>query len=95
MKKSKIALKKEFLNKINEFFSKAKSDTKNADDYVRKARRFAMKLNTPIPKEFKRKYCKHCYSYFSSGNYRIRTKNGMVICYCLKCKKYMKFIIPK
>ena len=94
MKKSKISLKKEFLDKIHELFNKAKS-VKNPDDYVRKARRLAMKVNTPIPKEFKRLYCKHCYSYFSSGNYRVRTRNGMVVYYCLNCKKYSKFIMHK
>ena len=94
MKKSKIALKKEFIDKITDLFNKAKS-SKNPNDYVRKARRLAMKVNTPIPKDLKRKYCKHCYNYFSSGNYRVRTRNSMVIYYCLSCKKYSKFIMIK
>ena len=94
MKKSKITLKKEFLDKITDLFNKAKS-SKNPNDYVRKARRLAMKVNTPIPKELKRKYCKHCYNYFSSGNYRVRTRNRMVVYYCLNCKKYSKFIMIK
>ena len=94
MKKSKLSLKKEFFDKISLLFNKAKS-VKNPNDYVRKARRLAMKVNTPIPKEFKGKYCKHCYNYFNSNNYRVRTKNGMIIYFCLNCKKYSKFIIKK
>ncbi len=85
--------KEEALRKITELFASAKNKPDKADIYVKKARRIAMKVNLPMPKNFKRKYCKHCHKYFKSGNYRVRTRNKMVVYYCLNCKKYMRFKI--
>ncbi len=85
--------KKEALERIFCLFEEAKKNPERADIYVKKARRTGMRVNIPIPKELKRKYCKHCNTYFKSGNYRVRTRNGMLVYYCLKCKKYMRFKI--
>ncbi len=95
MKKSKNKenLKLIVLQEIKNLFEEAKSNPEMANEYVKTARKLAMKINLKIPKEYKRKYCKHCYNYFKSGNYRVRTKDKTVIYYCLKCKKYMKFKI--
>lgn len=63
-----------------------------ANRYVTLARKIAMKSNINIPKEYKRKFCKHCYKYLRAGvNCRVRTKNGKVVYYCLNCKRYMRF----
>lgn len=90
---NKNKLKKIALEKIKILFNEAKLNNYKADRYVEIARKIAMKVNLPMPKEFKRKYCKHCHIYFKSGNYRVRTRNKVVIYYCLKCKKYMKFLM--
>ncbi|MBW3015897.1 ribonuclease P [Candidatus Woesearchaeota archaeon] len=83
--------------RIKELFRQAdqefKNDPKLSDRYVQLARKIAMKFRIRIPRELKRKFCKHCYSYFKPGvTVRIRTKPGKVVYYCLKCKKYMRFV---
>ena len=93
MKVNKEKLRKIALEKIHILFGKAKLNPSEANLYVKQARKIGMKVNLPIPKEYKRKYCKHCNNYFRSGNYRVRTRNKMVVYYCLNCKKYMKFRI--
>ena len=71
-------------------------DSKLSDRYVLLARKIAMKYKVSIPSIFRRKFCKHCYSYLMPGkDCRIRTKNGMLIIYCLKCKKFNKFKYKK
>lgn len=61
--------------------------------YVTLARKISMKYKVPIPRELKRRFCKHCYKYLVPGkNCRIRTKNGKVVYYCQNCKKYMRFV---
>jgi len=92
-KHDKNELRKTAIERIKILFQEAKINPSKANRCVEVARRIGMKVNLPIPKEFKRKYCKHCYNYFKSGNYRVRTRNKMVIYYCLKCRKYMKFRI--
>lgn len=91
--RNKTKLKKNALEEIKLLFMKAGKDRAKADNYVRKARKIGMKVNLPLPKELKRKYCKHCNSYFRSGNYRVRTRNKMIIYYCFKCRKYTKIKI--
>ena len=83
--------REEALEKINDLFKQAKSNPEKANLYVKKARKIGMKVNLPMPNEYKRKFCKHCYNYFQDKNYRVRTRNKMVVYYCLNCKKYMKF----
>ena len=90
---NKDKLRKLTLERIHVLFKEAKLNPFKANNCVKKARRIAMKVNLPMPKEYKRRYCKHCNNYFQSGNYRVRTRNKMVVYYCLNCKKYMKFKI--
>ena len=90
---SKNQLKQTALARIISLFEEAKKRPLKADRYVTLARTLAMKVNLRIPKEFKRKYCKHCYTYFTSENYRVRTKNGFVVYTCFTCKKYSKYKI--
>ena len=71
-------------------------DPKLSNRYVQLARKISMKYKVRIPSLFKRQFCKHCYSYLMpSQNSRIRTKNGMLIIYCLNCKKFNKFKYKK
>lgn len=90
MSKKNIAL--EIIKKL---FYEAKTNPEKSDRYVEIARKTGMRVNVPIPRELKRKYCKHCNKYFHDGNYRVRTRNQMVVYYCLNCKKYSKFPIGK
>ena len=67
-----------------------------ANCYVTLARKIAMKVRMSIPLEFKRRFCKHCYSYLKvSANARIRTRGGKVIISCLECKKFSRIPIKK
>ncbi|MBS3117180.1 ribonuclease P [Candidatus Woesearchaeota archaeon] len=62
-----------------------------ANRYVFLARKIAMKSRLPLPKEFKRRFCKHCNSYLQPGvNSRIRTRQGKVIISCFECKKFTR-----
>lgn len=64
--------------------------------YVHLARKIDMKLKTRIPRELKRKFCKHCYKFLMPGkNCRIRTREGKLIIYCLECKKYTRILLKK
>lgn len=86
--------KKDSLKQVKLLFEQAKSSSL-ADLLVKKARKIGMKVNLRFPRELKRKFCKHCNTYFKSGNYRVRTRNKTVIYYCLTCKKYMRFKLSK
>jgi len=86
-KKQKIARER-----IDKLFEQAEKTTsqKLANRYVDLARKIAMKVNLRMPRKYKRKFCKHCYNYFRKGNYRVRTRNGKIVYYCFKCKKYTR-----
>ncbi|HLC96691.1 MAG TPA: ribonuclease P [Candidatus Nanoarchaeia archaeon] len=77
---------------IESLFKKAASaEKKDADEYVRKARRLAMRHKVQLGL-LKRRFCKHCYSYLRPGlNCRVRTKEGKVVYYCSACRNYMRF----
>lgn len=81
------------MERVVQLFKEAEENPKKADRYVQLARKIAMKLNIKMPKQYKRKFCKHCYNYFQKGNYRVRTRNKMIVYYCFNCKKYMRFKI--
>ena len=67
-----------------------------ADRYVALARRISQKYKVKIPRELKRKFCKHCHSYLKPGvNCRVRIAKGRVVYYCLNCRKFMRFVIGK
>jgi len=60
--------------------------------YVTLARKLSMKFKVQIPRELKRKFCKHCYRFLKPGvTSRVRIHRSKVIIYCLKCKKFMRF----
>lgn len=75
-----MAEKKAFLGDIN-----------LANRYVEIARKISMRNKVPIPKEFKRRFCKNCYKYLlPSLNCRIRIHRGKLIIFCDNCKKYTR-----
>ena len=84
------------LEQIEELFKQAKlrfkEDKKLANKYVQTARKLSMKFKVRIPKELKRRFCRHCYIYLVPGvNLRVRTKNGKVVYYCMECKRFMRY----
>lgn len=89
-------MKKIAKERIKYLFEQArKAFNKNpalSNRYVTLARKLSMKYKVRIPRELKRKFCKHCYKYLVPGkNCRVRTHKGKVVYYCLNCKKYMRF----
>ena len=59
--------------------------------YIEIARKISMRNLTPIPKELKRKFCKHCYRILIPGKTsRVRIQNGKIITYCYHCRKYQR-----
>ncbi len=85
--KSKQQIAKE---RIEILFKQAKENPKLANRYVQLARKISMKARTPIPAKFKRKFCKHCKTYFQKSNYKIRFKKGKKHYHCLTCKKFIR-----
>jgi len=65
-----------------------------ANRYVEIARKISMRYLVPIPKKFKRRFCKHCYSYLlPDKNCRIRIHNNRVIIFCKNCGKFTRIPI--
>lgn len=74
----------------------SKKNPELAHRYIKLARKIAMKVRVQMPKQYKRRYCKHCYHYLKPGvNLRVRTNKDRVVYYCLDCKRYMRFPIKK
>lgn len=92
--------KKIALERIKQLFKEAddifKENPKRANRYVELARKIAMKVNLKMPREIKRKFCKHCYSYLKPGiNSRIRNYKSRITIYCNKCKKFTRIPIKR
>ena len=89
------------LKRIQRLFELAynKATDKNfqlADRYTHIARKISMKYLVPIPNEYKRCFCKHCYCYLLPDvNSRFRIKNGKIVIYCKNCKKYTRIPFKK
>ena len=92
--------KKIALERINQLFKEAdfvfRENPERANRYVNIARKIAMKLNLKFPRELKRKFCKHCYSFLKPGiNCRIRNYKSRISIYCNNCKKFARIPLKK
>ncbi|HLC63333.1 MAG TPA: ribonuclease P [Candidatus Nanoarchaeia archaeon] len=99
-KKSKSQLKDLALKRVKDLFSEAEiifpKNKELANRYIQIARKTAMKVNLKLPRNLKRKFCKHCYSYLVPGKTsRTRIHKSRVTIYCFTCKKYMRFMIKE
>ena len=57
-----------------------------ATRYVTLARKLSMRYLVSIPPEFKKRFCKYCYSYLQPGvNSRYRVGRKRLIIYCGEC----------
>lgn len=95
MRDNKIMIKKIALERISKLFDQAdkvfSKEPMLADRYVELARNIAMRNRVRIPKELKRLFCRHCYSYWMpSKTVRIRLLKGRKVYYCLKCKHFTR-----
>ncbi len=60
--------------------------------YVQLARKIALKYKIRLPRELKRKICKHCHTFLVLGkNLRVRTQKGHLVYTCLECNEVMRF----
>jgi ribonuclease P protein subunit RPR2 len=88
---NKIALKR-----INKLFLMAEDKALSgnlsiANRYVSIARKLSMRYLVPIPKEFKHRFCKHCYFFLlPDSNSRFRVHRGKLIIYCNNCRKFTR-----
>lgn len=69
------------------FKEASQASQKDANRYVQLARNLAMKYKVRLPKELKRKFCKHCYAYFKPGTKTTRTRDKTLITTCKHCGK--------
>lgn len=82
------------LERIKELFCEAENNEEYANKYVDLARKISMRYKVPIPRELKRRFCKHCHSFFKN-NFRVRRNEKGIVYTCLKCNKQMRFPIKK
>lgn len=97
-RKDKEKEKKIALEHIDDLFYQAeKAFHTNPDlsrSYVQLARRIQMKFRLRMPKQHKRKFCKHCYTYLvPSVNSRVRLNNSKLTIYCHECKKFSRITL--
>jgi ribonuclease P protein subunit RPR2 len=63
-----------------------------ADRYIFIARKIAMKCQYPLPSKFRKRMCRHCYSYILPGiTGRIRLNREKICIFCYRCGGYMRF----
>jgi ribonuclease P protein subunit RPR2 len=84
------------LSRIKTLFNEArlafKEDSNLSDRYVQLAKKIATKYKVRIPKEYKKKFCKNCFSYLVPGkNCRVRLQKKKLVYYCISCKHFMRF----
>ncbi|MBI4145113.1 ribonuclease P [Candidatus Woesearchaeota archaeon] len=62
-----------------------------ADRYVAIARKIQTRFKVRMPRELKGRFCKKCGAYWAPGKtVRIRTREGKVVYFCLRCKGYRR-----
>lgn len=92
MRFDKFKHKKVAAERVERLFDLAKEnfkeDPKLANRYVALARKMAMKYKLSLPSSLKRRFCKHCGSYWLPGvTVMVRTQRGKVVYSCKVCKK--------
>jgi ribonuclease P protein subunit RPR2 len=97
--RKKTYIKKTAKQRLEKLFIFAEKYSKSnrfdlADRYVEIARSLSMRYLVPIPKKYKRCFCKHCYSYLRPGvNCKIRINRKKLIIYCGICKKFTRILL--
>jgi ribonuclease P protein subunit RPR2 len=91
------------LQRVEVLFSEAekvgKTNPQLAAEYVSTARKVAMAARTPLPKEFKRRVCKHCGTFLVTGfNVRVRIQQRRephLAVTCLNCGSNSRIMLRK
>lgn len=88
------------LDRVRILFNLARNNSINhierSNRYVELANKIAMRARVRIPREFKRRYCKNCFTYLISGkNCRIRTRNKKLVIACFKCRKITRILLTR
>ena len=87
--------------RINKLFILAEENAlsgelKMSNRYVELARKISMRNLAPIPKKYKRRFCKHCYRYLLPNvTCRVRIHGGKIVIYCHNCGKYTRIPFKK
>ncbi len=76
--------------RIEILFHQAKKAFKSSpylsDRYITLARKISMKYKVPIPKKYKKLFCKKCYKFLQPGKtLKARVKNKTLIYHCSNC----------
>ncbi|MBI2579084.1 MAG: ribonuclease P [Candidatus Aenigmarchaeota archaeon] len=67
-------------------------DPKLAKRYIELARKIGMRYNVRIPRDLKRKYCRHCGAFLRYGaNARHSVRKGVVTIKCFSCQSEMHY----
>ena len=82
--------------RINILFEQAiaryKKNISLSNRYVKLARKLSMRYKVKILREYKKLFCKKCYTYLLPGKtLRARVKDKKLIYYCLNCKKITRY----
>ncbi len=97
------SIKQIALSRIEVLFREAeavgKTNPKLAAEYVRAAQRVAMAARFPLPREFKRRVCKHCGEFLVEGfNVRVRLQQRRephLVVTCLNCGNNSRIMLRK
>ena len=82
--------------RINQLFTLAEWEAHRgnlalSDRYVKLARRISMRLLVPIPIEFKRHFCPHCYRFFLPAvTCRVRIRHKQLTLFCFHCQRFTR-----
>jgi ribonuclease P protein subunit RPR2 len=91
--KNMIGIARERIDILFEFAERERARGRygRLDRYVELARKIGMRYNVRIPAEYKRRFCKHCYSYLLPGKTaEFRTRNKFIVIHCNKCGGLMR-----
>lgn len=71
--------------------SEFKTHPERSNRYVGLARRIGMRYRVRMPKELKRRICKHCHAYLVQGaTARTRLRGTRITTTCLNCGRQMR-----
>ncbi len=72
------------------FNEAAQAEPELAKRYMKLAKKIGMRYNIRLG-VLKRRFCRHCFSYFTAENSRRRMKNGIMNVMCLSCGKITRY----
>jgi RNase P subunit RPR2 len=78
------------LENINKLFSMAQKSKKFSKRYVELALKTSQRYKVKLPAEYKKSFCKHCYTLFNASNARYRIGKSKITITCLNCNKQLR-----